>query len=1050
MTFYIPNSVPGEDGKKPDYGKGKPGYEPYIVMTTKAKHGEAITLPDISGLTPEGRAIMWDPEIPEFATRDMEFWGEWVSAVTHTVTLKIVGPEGFPGHPDVIKTIPEGEEYYVYAPNIPGYEPDKSVVSDVMGTADVEETITYSVKLYRITLIVNYPEASMPDGWTSGKGTFWKEFLYDSDVTIPTFVRENFVLSWNKAIPEKMPDEDLEFTAVWQEVHCVIIDYTGPVEIVSQLPQINDKYEVGEKYTYQFYDIEGYAPDAYKISGTMGKADATYTIVYSKKVLIVTFSSTDGSYVPQATVSYGEKVERPADPTRPDHTFSGWFLNGVAYDFDTPVTDNITLEARWSIELVTITFDANGHGTAPLAMKIEKGTGILQLANLSESGFLFGGWYTDRDCTTPYVIGTAVDADITLYAKWTVVHTVTFEANGHGTAPEAQKIEHGQVVSEPPMAAEGYSFGGWYTDAGCTSAFDFSQTIMADVTLYAKWSESRTVSFDANGHGNAPAAVTVALGSKATKPADPTAEGYTFGGWFKDAGCSEAFVFETEVIDDNITLYAKWTINSYTVTFNIKGHGTAPGTQTVEYGSKASKPADLSAEGYTFGGWFSDSGCTTAFDFTKGITSDTTVYAKWIAKPSVTPGGSGGGSSSGGTTTPSAPTTTTDPDGTKTTTEKGKDGSVTETVEKPDGSTKVTKTDKEGKKTETVKNADGSSSERVTDKDGSFTEISKGADGSKKESSLIKTDNGTLETERTFDPTGKETGSVERKNETLDGSIESKTEKVLDSSGKAEIRKNLESSDGSLSIAIEASVDEGKVSVKADIVLDIAPGSEATLAVEKALELMESEIRKDVTEKEADASHSLKISSKDTGASLSAESFGKISELGMSAAFELDHGTVEFDSDAAKRLSGHKGSVSVSMAPVDFSGLPDALKGAVGDRPAFDISAGSSDSKVHDLGGKARITLPYELPSGVSASDIRVFYVDSEGAKHMMETVFDELTKKLSFVTPHFSLYVIGSVADVAESEDDGGEGTSVWVFVAAVAAIAIVAAAVVLLRRKG
>ena len=138
--------------------------------------------------------------------------------------------------------------------------------------------------------------------------------------------------------------------------------------------------------------------------------------------------------------------------------------------------------------------------------------------------------------------------------------------------------------------------------------------------------------------------------------------------------------------------------------------------------------------------------------------------------------------------------------------------------------------------------------------------------------------------------------------------------------------------------------------------------------------------------------------------------------------------------------------------PTNHLDMPskDVLKEAVGDRPAFEISVGSPDSEIHDLGGTARITVEYELPAGIPASDVRAFYVDDAGVKHMMETVFDELTKKLSFVTPHFSLYVIGSVADVAGSEDDGDEGTSAWVFIAAVAAIAIVAAAAVLLRRKG
>lgn len=65
-----------------------------------------------------------------------------------------------------------------------------------------------------------------------------------------------------------------------------------------------------------------------------------------------------------------------------------------------------------------------------------------------------------------------------------------------------------------------------------------------------------TVSFSANGHGTAPAAQTVTEGNKATKPANPTAAGYTFGGWYTEAQCRNVYDFDTPVTE-NLTLYAK-------------------------------------------------------------------------------------------------------------------------------------------------------------------------------------------------------------------------------------------------------------------------------------------------------------------------------------------------------------------------------------------------------------------------------------------------------------------------------------------------------------
>lgn len=80
-----------------------------------------------------------------------------------------------------------------------------------------------------------------------------------------------------------------------------------------------------------------------------------------------------------------------------------------------------------------------------------------------------------------------------------------------------------------------------------------------------------TVTFNANGHGTAPAAQTVESGSKATEPTAPTADGYTFGGWYKEPSCTNRWDFSTAVTSD-ITLYAKWTETSSSVTYYVTGN----------------------------------------------------------------------------------------------------------------------------------------------------------------------------------------------------------------------------------------------------------------------------------------------------------------------------------------------------------------------------------------------------------------------------------------------------------------------------------------------
>ncbi|MFC5469009.1 S-layer homology domain-containing protein [Cohnella suwonensis] len=137
-----------------------------------------------------------------------------------------------------------------------------------------------------------------------------------------------------------------------------------------------------------------------------------------------------------------------------------------------------------------------------------------------------------------------------------------------------------------------------------------------------------TVTYNSNG-GTAENSQPVAYGGTATEPVAPTKTDYTFRGWYADSGLTTAFDFATPITKDT-TLYAKWTANRLTVSFESNG-GTAVSSQTVTYESVATEPEAPTRTGYTFGGWHADSGLTTAFDFAAPITADTTIYAQWFS-----------------------------------------------------------------------------------------------------------------------------------------------------------------------------------------------------------------------------------------------------------------------------------------------------------------------------------------------------------------------------------------------------------------------------------
>ncbi|MCR4763055.1 MAG: InlB B-repeat-containing protein, partial [Lachnospiraceae bacterium] len=231
-----------------------------------------------------------------------------------------------------------------------------------------------------------------------------------------------------------------------------------------------------------------------------------------------------------------------------------------------------------------------------------------------------------------------------------VTFTVRFDMNGKtvADAPTSQSVEQDGTAVRPAKdpEAEGFTFDGWYREAACENLFDFSTPITADTIIYAKWIDEKaeffTVTFDLNGKpGTTPSAQTVEKDRFAKEPAVPEAEGFTFGGWYREATCENLFDFSTPITADTV-VYAKWIekkTETFTVSFDLNGKpGTAPAAQTVEKDGFAKEPATPEAEGFTFTGWFTEAACGTKYDFSTPVTADLTLYAGWEAKTEPGPG----------------------------------------------------------------------------------------------------------------------------------------------------------------------------------------------------------------------------------------------------------------------------------------------------------------------------------------------------------------------------------------------------------------------------
>ncbi len=250
------------------------------------------------------------------------------------------------------------------------------------------------------------------------------------------------------------------------------------------------------------------------------------------------------------------------------YTFDGWYLEDTfvtPFDFeDDTITSDITLYAKWSLNQYTITFDSNG-GSAISPITDDFGATITPPADPTKDGYTFDDWYLDAGLTTPVVDYTMPSEDITVYAGWDLVtYDITYVMDGgtnNPSNPTSYNIETPTFTLLPPEKI-GYSFDGWFTDAGLNAEIEeITLGSFGHIMIYAGFTEivgdSYIVTFESNG-GSSVSIQTVADGEFAVEPT-PTRSGYSFDGWYTDnTTFNNAFDFETTPITANITLYADW------------------------------------------------------------------------------------------------------------------------------------------------------------------------------------------------------------------------------------------------------------------------------------------------------------------------------------------------------------------------------------------------------------------------------------------------------------------------------------------------------------
>ena len=316
--------------------------------------------------------------------------------------------------------------------------------------------------------------------------------------------------------------EDTKLYAKFKTSPVVIFDYQvegiKEATVTINLGDYIDSDEVPAAPERDGYELVGWYTNEACTEGSEYNFDTPVTgdtTLYAKwteiKYAQVTFdyNAPDGDDT-ITKVKVGDSAAKPADPTRTGYDFAGWYTDEdctQAYNFDVPVTGDLTLYAKWTPKQFTVTFEDGVEGNDVVSSTVSYGEKVVEPDDPTRVGYDFAGWFTDEACTKAYDFAAPVTDNMTLYAKWTPVvdpdpeptpdpepetktFSVTLNDGLADTEDQVITIAEGETIDSSAIKAptyDGWTFVGWFTDSDLTQEWDFSTPVTSDMTLWAGW-----------------------------------------------------------------------------------------------------------------------------------------------------------------------------------------------------------------------------------------------------------------------------------------------------------------------------------------------------------------------------------------------------------------------------------------------------------------------------------------------------------------------------------------------------------------------------------
>lgn len=409
--------------------------------------------------------------------------------------------------------------------------------------------------------------------------------------------------------------ESLVLYARWEKATNTITYVTNaPISIPNSIVKTGEKlYEIIPKR-------DGYAFDGWYLDEKLINKYDYNTIVDSSFTLYakweankhtITFKCNGGSSIASINVLHDEKLSGDFATVRKGYKLVGWYIDKeltTEYDFNTPVTEDFTLYAKWEKAILTVRFECNG-GSEINDIFVVYGDIIREEFSTTKDNAIFLGWYLDKDFLHEYNRRDEITEDITLYAKWQMNDvTITFESNG-GSKIESQKIKYGNKVNIPEKPSKlGYIFVGWCTNKSLDQEFDFDTPVYEDITIYAKWildtsTKNKYTVIIFNEEMVVLDSFKVEEGSNLKDIIPLDIDLKIFAGWYSDQTMTTEYDL-TAGIYSNTYIYAKY-IDAYKIEY-LDRDGNTILIETVGEGMNGNPPKAPDVKGYVFVGWDKD------------------------------------------------------------------------------------------------------------------------------------------------------------------------------------------------------------------------------------------------------------------------------------------------------------------------------------------------------------------------------------------------------------------------------------------------------------